>query len=314
MDFSVCWSLPIEQYECELSRLGVSIVRAFVGVANGVAIARVVVGEGLIGRSVSKRIRLRAHDAEMHRPTSWSSPTHGNDLAALLKGHEIGRVEILWTAGSFGMSSSADVDGVLSQFSNGLADIVSVAQTYGPTRVHLASSAGALGCVTADRRFETVESAYRQIKQGEEDRAQELVESVRIHRVTSVYGEPSVTGRAGMVGVLIGNGLRAKETALYARTVTMRNYIFADDVAEALVRATDDPSLDMTLLGARRSHAMHEVVATAQAVIRRKIPISYRPPANHHDMVFNPAAVSPLVPHRPLSAGMRTVFDALIST
>lgn len=276
--------------------------------------AVIVVGEGLIGSAVTKRLRRRAHSHEEYIKNDWSEPDFAADTRSLLEASDATSVEVVWAAGVFGMSSTLEVDLMAAKFESNLSAIISGAAGSGPVRVHLASSAGALGCPSGECRFETVASPYKAIKSAEEDIVNKLDVPVRIHRVTSVFGPKSSSGRAGLVGALMTNALRTNETSLYARTTTMRNYVHADDVGEAIVRATQSPSTEMTLIAAKRSHAMNEVVATAGRVLRRTVPVSYRPPSNHHDMIFNPRAVSDLVPQRSLAAGMRLVNDALVSS
>lgn len=287
-------------------------MRTFIPAPNRTSPAVVVVGEGLIGSAVTRRLRRRARDREVYQTTDWNEPTLGSDLRATLEGAEADRIEVIWCAGTWGMNSNDGVEHAVVQFRRNVEDLVEAASDHGSMRFHLTSSAGALGCPSGERRFTIVDSPYRQIKQAEEDIASELVTDLRIHRITSVYGSPSRTGRSGLIGALVKNALRSRETPLYARTVTMRNYVHAIDVAEALVRATGDESLESTLLASRRSHPMREVVAATQKVVRRTVPVSYRPPSNAHDMVFNPKVVSSLVPQRPLTAGTRMVHDALI--
>gem|GEM_PF-4775179 len=256
-----------------------------------------------------------AISARCPRRVLWceSSPTLGDDVHELLDGDCVESLEVIWSAGTFAMNSAVDVEHALASFDRSFSELVSSCESHGSTRVHLVSSAGALGCPISNQRFAVLDSPYREIKAGEELRACAAHSSVRVHRVTSVFGTPGPTGRSGLVGALLANALRAQETPLFARTVTMRNYIHADDVAEALVRATESQDTGSTLLAAGRSHPMHEVVATARGVLRRSIPVSYRTPMNDHDMVFDPRAVSALVPQRPLAAGMRMVYDSLIS-
>lgn len=274
--------------------------------------AVVVVGEGLIGAAVTDRLRHRPHSGEHYVKNDWQNPDFGADTRSVLEGGDATSVEVVWAAGVFGMSSTLEVDRMAARFSENLRATIQAASGVGPVRIHLASSAGALGCPSGEERFVALDSPYKAIKSAEEEVVRQLDAPVRIHRVTSVYGEMSSTGRAGLVGMLLANALRTRETSLFARTTTMRNYIHAADVGEAIVRATLSPSTDMTLLGAIRSHAMNEVVATAGRVLRRTVPVSYRPPSNHHDMIFNPRAVSELVPERSLFAGMRMVNDALV--
>lgn len=277
------------------------------------ATAVLVVGEGLIGGAVTRRLRTRPLIAEAHASIDWGIPDFPTVADRLLCDVEAAAVEVVWAAGVFGMTSVLEVDRLTSSFETNLHAVIRRAESCAPVRVHLVSSAGALGCPSGDHRFKTIDSPYKAIKQAEEAIIESLSVPTRIHRVTSVFGTRSHSGRSGLVGALIANANRRQETALFARTTTMRNYIHADDVGEALVRGLLSSSNETTLLAATRSHPMNEVVASAERVLRRPIPVSYRPPKNHHDMVFSPRAVSDLVPQRSLAAGMRLVNDALAS-
>ncbi len=276
--------------------------------------AVLVVGEGLIGAAVTRRLRSRPHCSDRATQTDWLSPSLYEDTLNLLEDSEATTVEVVWAAGIFGMSSSLEVDRNTARFEKNVSDVVHAGSRYGPVRLHLVGSAGALGCPTGETRFRCIDSPYKSIKSAEEEVVRRLDVPSRIHRVSSVYGTMSKTGRAGLVGMMMMNAIRSAETSLFARTTTMRNYIHADDVGEAIARAVLDPSTEMTLLASIRSHPMNEVVASASRVLRRPIPVSYRPPRNHHDMIFNPRAVSGLVPDRTLAAGMRLVYDTLVST
>lgn len=268
----------------------------------------------MIGSAISSRARRRPHDVEWARPTSWSDPQSlRQDLTAEMSSMPApDRLAIVWSAGQADMKSEMDEDEATEAFRFRLGGLVEAAREIAPTTLHLISSAGALGAPAGENRFELVDSAYRRLKLAEETAANDLHEDVRIHRVSSVFAAPRGTARTGVIGMLVANALRGTETPLFARTVTMRNYLHADDVAEAIVRAIGEDDDSPTLIAARRSHAMNEVVATVRNVVRRPVPINYRPPVNDHDMVFDPRAVSPLVPQRPLAAGVRLVYDSIV--
>jgi len=274
----------------------------------------IIVGEGMIGSAVSSRMRRRPHDVEWSRPTNWSAPASvGADLSsALADGPSPLGLAIVWAAGRADMKSELDEQAAVDSFRHAVSGVLAASTAVAPTRIHLISSAGALGSPFGSNRFELVDSPYRRMKLNEETTLQELHDDVRIHRVSSVYAAPRASARAGVVGLLVANALRAVETPLFARTVTMRNYLHADDVAEALARAVAEADTSPTLIAARRSHAMNEVVATVRNVVRRPVPINYRPPVNDHDMVFDARSVSTLVPQRSLSAGVRLVYDDIV--
>lgn len=291
----------------------VRLVRGFISTGSSEP-ATIIVGEGMIGTAISVRARRRSHDAEWVRPSDWTDPQsiRGDFENAMKALSPPPRVSVVWCAGQADMKSEGDEHLAVDAFRAGVGGLVEAARAIAPTTLHLISSAGALGAPLSDNRFELIDSPYRRLKAAEEFVVGELHDDVRIHRVSSVFAAPRGAARTGVIGMLVANALRGSETPLFARTVTMRNYLHADDVAEAIVRATSEDDRSPTLIAARRSHAMNEVVATVRNVVRRPVPINYRPPVNDHDMVFDPRAVSPLVPQRPLAAGVRLVYDAIV--
>lgn len=268
----------------------------------------------MIGSAISARVRRRSHDLEWARPTDWDNPQSLREgfEDAIAAAPTPRQLAIVWSAGQADMKSEVDEQRTVESFRARVGGLIAAAAAVAPTRVHLVSSAGALGSPSGENRFELLDSPYRRLKFAEEVALGELHDDVRIHRVSSVFAAPSGSSRTGVIGMLVANALKGLETPLFARTVTMRNYLHADDVAEAIVRATGEDDNSPTLIAATRSHAMNEVVATVRKVVRRPVPINYRPPVNDHDMVFDSRAVSPLVPQRPLAAGVRLVYDSIV--
>ncbi len=278
----------------------------------------VVIGEGLLGGAVSDRIRRGNPLVESHRSTNWSEPpaSLGSDLARLLDGLEpSGSAEVIWTAGEAGMQlPDFDHTAHRTRFASQLQAVEAAAAAHATTvRFHLASSAGALGPPTPSPRAPTQTSPYAERKRIEEETLLDLGDAHRVYRIASAYGAPTASGRAGVIGLLIRNSLLGRETELFARPSTLRNYVHHHDVAEAMLRALDVATDRRLLLAADRSHTMSEVLAEVGRVVRRAVPVIHRPPANDHDMVFDPAAASPLLPQRSLAAGVRSTYDALLS-
>ena len=223
--------------------------------------------------------------------------------------------EIFWTAGTSGMQLPAFDE---SAYRTGFGDRIdaatdAMAERAGPVRLHLASSAGALGSLRDSGGPPMPASPYAIRKAIEEDLVLGADPANRVYRIASAYGAPTGSGRAGVIGLLLQNALLGRETQLFARPSTMRNYVHHHDVAEAMLRSLDTTTEPRLLLASQRSHAMSEVLAEVARVVRRAVPVIHRPPANDHDMVFDPAETSPLLPQRSLAAGVRATYDTLLS-
>ena len=277
-----------------------------------------VVGEGLLGGALVERLRRRNPDVEHHSPTDWSAPaaTLGTDAARLIDGLDpLAGVEVFWTAGTSGMQlPTFDTTAYRTTFAERVAAVSDAMADRGASvRLHLASSAGALGSMQPSRRGTMPATPYAERKAIEEDVVLGADTANRVHRIASAYGAPTSSGRAGVIGLLLQNALLGRETELFARPSTMRNYVHHHDVAEAMLRSLDASTPRTLLLASQRSHAMSEVLAEVARVVRRAVPVIHRPPANDHDMVFDPAETSPLLPQRSLAAGVRATYDTLLS-
>ncbi|MGI9607914.1 MAG: NAD-dependent epimerase/dehydratase family protein [Acidimicrobiales bacterium] len=274
-----------------------------------------VIGEGLLGRAVSHRLRERRWGTERHQPTQWDRPgTLAADVTTLLAPLDpIMPVDVVWSAGRGGMElDNFDAAAHRDHFRSELGSVLD-ACGRGDTRVHYMSSAGALGPPHGTDRFRVGDGPYAEWKALEESCGAEIAARWRVYRVSSVYGTPRGSSRSGVIGALVKNALLGRETPLFARTSTMRNYIHAIDVAEAVVRGIEQPgATDSELVAAPRSHAISEVLAEVERVVRRTVPVAFRPPANDHDMVFDPLTISSLVPQRSLGAGIRLVHEGVV--
>ena len=293
-------------------------MRGFVGASDDAHRTTVIVGEGLIGREISDRLRRRHHRAEWHRRTDWDDPASpGKQLRSALSEHDqavepTDRIELIWAAGVSGMAlRDLDLDQHLERFRTQVGGMIDACPS--PPRVHYLSSAGALGPPGGTDRFEVGHIPYAHLKRGEEDELARLGVEHVVYRISSVYGTPRPGARSGAIGLLVENAIRGRETLLYARSTTMRNYAHARDVAVAIVRNSMLDSNEPVLLAAKRSHPMFEVIAQVGQLTRRPVPICYRPPSNDHDMVFDPKHVSPLLPERSLGSGIRLVVDGVLA-
>ena len=271
-----------------------------------------IIGEGLLGTAVVERLRALGYTGEQVRH-SWDASGPVDAMRALVATHPKGQpLQVIWSAGQSGMTTKrVDLDAHRATFEHWLRSTAEILADR-DWRLHYLSSAGALG---APGQAEWDRSAiYATIKSLEEEIATQVVDRTKIYRVTSVFGAASRDSRVGIIGVLVDNALQRRETALYARMTTLRNYVYDQDVATAIVHtALVDHGEEPVLLAARRSTSMSEVVATVKEVVRKPVAVRYAPAANDHDMIFDPQLISAHLPDRPLRAAVRRVYDRRLS-
>lgn len=103
----------------------------------------------------------------------------------------------------------------------------------------------------------------------------------RLSRISNLYG-PEPPGRMprGLIGHLVANSLTRTPTGIYVPIDTQRDYIFAADAAEIMLRdavtaLSDKPGVcQVDLVAAGHSHTIASVAASLQRVLTRRVPLT----------------------------------------
>jgi UDP-glucose 4-epimerase len=121
-------------------------------------------------------------------------------------------------------------------------------------------------------------------------------ESLRRSSDSLVGVRPGASGhRSGLVSTLLGNGIRRELSSIYGSPDTLRDFVWADDVAEfvsQLVLDVGDPTPARTLLLASgRPSSIFEIQQIIEDFLGYKIYIGYSPQAsNRDDITFSRSA------------------------
>lgn len=96
---------------------------------------------------------------------------------------------------------------------------------------------------------------------------------VRILRIANPYGpDQCITGRQGFVAIVIGNILRGQPVFLRDQGRYVRDFIYIDDLADALVNAGTLDSLPKVMnIGSGSGHSLMSVVKLMESLIGRHI-------------------------------------------
>lgn len=280
-----------------------------------------VFGAGLIGSAVVETLTSRASLQGETIPLSWADPALQarqlqeieERIAAMFArswgtetpscSSEGASLAVFWSAGQAGFTATeADTMGEQSSFRAVLSMAERLARRFPEVRTlfYLISSAGGLfegqrhvdkGAIPTPRR------PYGLLKWQQEQLllASDAPVLKRIYRLTSVYGYLRPHQRTGLISTLLLNGVRHKTSTITGLMSTLRDFIFAGDIAGFLAHALleDDgrPQESVQLLSGGKPSSLFEIQKMVEAVIRRKIYVSYSlQPSNSADITFSLSA------------------------
>jgi nucleoside-diphosphate-sugar epimerase len=135
--------------------------------------------------------------------------------------------------------------------------------------------------------------------------------ALSIYRPSTVYGPRIQHARRGLINNLINDGLRGRPTVLDAHTMSLRDYVYTDDIGAFVAKRIRFPSLAretarILFLVSSRCASIFEVVRTIERVLHLKL--RYRLDqsfGNHSNITFShslsPNGWSPT----PLEVGVR---------
>ena len=200
------------------------------------------IGLGLIGAAIDRTLAPDIIDRKVYK-LQWSS--EAKLIATINKAldhldGDIRSYEIIWSAGRAGFSASQE---------EVAAELVSFRQInkllYGRlgcefTRFWLMSSAGGLHegqiCVNSSDQA-TPKRPYAELKLQQEQLVQTLWSAHVICRVSSVYTVANLSGRMGLVAVLMLNAVQHRVTTLVGGESTLRDYVLDKDIGRSVARA-----------------------------------------------------------------------------
>lgn len=142
----------------------------------------------------------------------------------------------------------------------------------------------------------------------------------RVYRLSSVYGRVRRKQRRTLIPTLIVNGLRQRQSQIYSRPDTLRDFVWLDDVAKFVAdRVLDDvvPSnpgqLATYILASAKPTSAIEAIREVERVLGRKLYVSFSPrPRNDEDITFaSDVLPSDWYPCN-ISTGIRQIFCEML--
>jgi UDP-glucose 4-epimerase len=233
-------------------------------------------------------------------------------------------IDWVWAAGASGFDMSeyaarAEL-GCFSEFVDCAVEARRMAKGDVETRIHLMSSAGGLfegqRVVNQDTEPSPVRP-YGRLKLHEEQiaRARFGSNDTFVYRLSSVYGRIRAGKRMGLISTLVANTLRRRETTIFGRLDTLRDYVWADDVAayvRANIRSRGYVGRNMAILASSRPTSIFDIRSLVQKVTGTPSYIRFAGPKNAAHITFaNSAIPQGFSPSMPESCVRRIISDAL---
>jgi UDP-glucose 4-epimerase len=228
------------------------------------------------------------------------------------------RLTIVWSAGRVGFGADRhDANIELANFEAVLAFALRCTREYraGEARMVHFSSAGGLFEGQRQVGSESIprpRRPYGELKESEERLLLASPIPSVIVRLSSVYGHLAHGRRAGLISILLVNGICREVSSIVGTMNTLRDFIWAPDVGAAVSRLILDPisSEDRrtVLLASGRPSSIFEVQKIIEDLLGYKIYISYAPKAwNSDDITFAPSDL----PSGWISTDLRTNIGAV---
>lgn len=254
--------------------------------------AWVVGGGGLLGRSVTARLRSLNRDVRRVR-VPWGGPAAPEALGSWAADlpHD---AEVYWCAGS----------GVVGTSEDRLRDELTALKAFlgawdaGADRatLFLASSAGgvyagAVGAPFTERTAPVPLAAYGEAKLAAEQLAQQFAastgSSLLIARFSNLYGPGQDFDKPqGLVSHLCRAHLTRTPLSIYVSADTRRDYLFVEDAADMVVQGLsavrERGGSHLKIMASEQSASIAEIIGSLRRVTRRRPPVVFGASPNAH--------------------------------
>lgn len=243
-------------------------------------------GVGLIGNAIRERIARRAAHTEHRTLSAWDEAggleNHRDGIRRAIASTDATRpLEIIWSAGRAGFGvNEEDAGRELESFKTHLDLLEQESKAVGvDINFRLISSAGGLfegqKLVCHDTPPDPRRPYGRMKLEMERQLQDRSFPLKRVLRVTSVFGHVRPGQRLGLVTTLIVNGLRQLPTPIYGTAGTLRDFIFADDIARYLIRelnaSESQKGFKATMLAAGKPSSIGEIIHLVEGALKRRL-------------------------------------------
>ncbi len=267
-------------------------------------------GLGQIGSAIFDRLYKSGHVLkQLYVPMTWKE-VDLTEFFQMLKQtmHEfapfpIGRCLVIWSAGKTDfLSNKQDTMKEFSMFRHCLRSTSTLLiEQYGvQPDLFLMGSAGGLHAgqqYVEDPLHLLAINEYGRQKLREEEFVREagLFGRVSIFRISTVYTDSARHAHRGIVSTLLINGVRGATTQLYGRPGTLRDYVYAGDLARFVVdqifHMFSAPVVQYVV--STRPISIFQLQAIAERILRRRLYVTYQTDQRNMASVFFAPSMKP---------------------
>ena len=273
----------------------------------------VVVGLGLIGKSIAKHISH--YGLQIHNVTTQFSWTQADEIADTINllAQSTGRkqLELIWSSGHAGFSATDDE---MNDEYNIFSEVTKrLAMKHGENlTINFLSSAGGIyeGLEYINNLVEVSPvRPYGEWKLKQEELLLSMQIPVRLYRISSAYGFALGKSRFGLINNLINSSLTNKNTLIYANPSTLRDYVFTQDIARFITENIIESKPPGThIVASGRAVSVDMLINSISQLLRKRVKVSYSPSKTNSKNIVFPTR---LLPHNlmitPLEESIRTI-------
>ena len=278
------------------------------------------IGFGLIGQAIDTALSVRTIEIGQFK-IDWGKTDHIPTLMDNLVQRVVGidEIEIIWAAGRAGFSTDSPQANLelsfFELFLNALKDELSGLSL----RCWLMSSAGGLheGQICVSEGMEINQSRpYAILKRQQELLVRSLFDRHVICRLSSVYTVDNLSGRLGLLAVLMRDGIRHKVSTLVGSESTLRDYVLDRDIgkyiSEGILNRSEHQGIQYLVNGSPQSIAMIKLLI--ERIIMKKLYIKYAPvKSNAANITFQPKIKAEGFYNSDLSSNIKILYNSLLS-
>jgi UDP-glucose 4-epimerase len=288
-------------------------------------------GQGLIGGSIYRALQGHRVWNTYDSPFSWENDdTQIGDLKRVESWLDRAdrrdcSIHLVWSAGTAGFEASNEgIANELRSFERVVefTDLVLPLLSGGETHIHFISSAGGLFEGVRGISPETIPAPkrpYGRLKLEQERLVEGLNSSVFRHtyRPTSVYSTLQANKRCGLIPTLIWNTLRNRESMIFGRYTTLRDFVWADDIGDFIARKILFPGSaerhEQLLLASGTPTTILRIVRLVEDALMRPVPVRFSEVVhNQADITVDPRCLPTDLHTTDVASAIRRICSQLL--
>lgn len=230
---------------------------------------------------------------------------------------------IIWTAGKAGFSASTtDIENEWEIFVYLNEVIKSVIDSNKQVNYVLISSAGGLfeGKTSVTNQTPiNIKRPYSQLKHNQEQYIinEHWINAKFLVRLSSVYTTENLSGRMGLIPVLMYNGINNIVSKIYGSNTTLRDYILDIDIGRFIKKLTINSESENVVkffhLVEGRPRSIQEIVSLIERIIGKKMYLQFSNDLKNSDHItFAPSMKAKGFETSELDTNLRKLYNSLL--